>query len=62
MRERYIYSGNRSTVLRKMISMNLKIDLILPMKNSLLEKECSSFHIPYKIIHSKQQLIDIYQI
>lgn len=54
---RFIFVGNRFSVLKKMIQLNCNIVEILVVKNSYLEKELELLGYAYKIIYSKEELI-----
>lgn len=56
--EKYIYAGNRSTVLRRMISLGLDVQHVLPTAGSWLEREMPELGLPYTAVTSKKQAID----
>lgn len=57
----YVYAGNRSTVLKKMVDLNLNITHIIATKNSHLEKELCNFNIPSTVIFTKDQAVNLIQ-
>lgn len=57
----YVYAGNRSTVLRRMLDLGLMIKHILPMRGSWLEREAAAFGIPVTVVGSKSQAVEILQ-
>lgn len=58
-REKYIYAGNRSTVLRRMISLGLDVQHVLPTAGSWLEREMPELGLPYTPVASKKKAIDV---
>lgn len=57
----YVYAGNRSTVLRRMLALGLAVKHILPVSGSWLEREASAFGIPSAVVGSKTQAVEILQ-
>lgn len=56
--KRFIYAGNRSTVLRRMLALGLKVDHVLPTSGSWLEREMSELKLTHTPISSKAEAID----
>lgn len=56
--EKYIYAGNRSTVLRRMISLGLDVKHVLPTAGSWLEREMPELGLPFTPVASKKQATD----
>ncbi|MFC5453928.1 formyltransferase family protein [Prosthecobacter fluviatilis] len=56
--EKYIYAGNRSTVLRRMISLGLDVKHVLPTVGSWLEREMPELGLPFTPVASKKQATD----
>lgn len=57
-RKKFIYSGNRSTVLRRMLELGLDVAHVLPTAGSWLERELPQLGLPFTIIGSKKQVTD----
>jgi methionyl-tRNA formyltransferase len=55
---RYIYAGNRSTVLRRMLKLGLNVTTILPTKDSHLDRESLHIALPSVQISKKEELTD----
>lgn len=54
---KYIFVGNRSHVLKKMISLGCCVNEIFVVADSFLHKDVLKFGLSHKVIHSKKQLI-----
>jgi methionyl-tRNA formyltransferase len=59
MEPSFVYAGNRSTVLRHMLDLGLKIQHVLPTEGSWLERELSALGLPFTTISSKKQALDM---
>lgn len=57
----YVYAGNRSTVLRRMLDLGLPVKHILPASGTWLESEAPSFGLPVTTIGSKSQAFETLQ-
>ena len=57
----YVYAGNRSTVLRRMLDLGLNVKHILPASGTWLEREASGFGPPVTVVDSKLQACEIIQ-
>ncbi len=55
---KYIFVGDRHFVLNEMRKQNLHFSEIFVMANSYLERKISHYPCNYKIIHSKNELLD----
>lgn len=56
--KKYVFIGNREFVLNKMLESNLTITKILVVKNSFLEKVIGRNNIDYKVISSKNEVLE----
>lgn len=57
----YVYAGNRSTVLQRMLELGLSVKHILPASGTWLEREAPNFGPPVTTIGSKTQILEILQ-
>lgn len=55
---RYVYAGNRSTVLCRMLELGLNVQAIFPTAGSWLEKQATSLGPRCMPVTSKSQLVD----
>lgn len=58
MQRKYVFAGNRASVLKKMFELELDVEKIWAVKGSYLQRYLEDNNISYSLIENKQELIE----